>query len=365
VYQDHSDKDDEWVERERRTRGIEAAERATGATMKFPIQLHNMLSSVEELGLATVVNWMPHGRAFKIYDKKRFVKEVLPRFFRFQTDFASFQRQLNLYNLLRLTGEGPDQKAYYHELLLRGHSRMATLIPRQPAGAHSKRRTYDSTTEPDFRTMEPILSVSAQLSIASSERNGESIAAGSNRQFAVGKKTRGLSISDYERPAKSQNDDTEGIDPTKLVASTDPAPLLRHIKGDTIYHAGSPVTTSSGTQSTRRKRRKTKATLAAMAEPVILSTRQMTSIALDSTVEAGSIAILPPVEEPSTIGQCLAKRQRRDEPRADMTDGTSGGDEHTIRDSGDSSDSESPSNLAGWADFLGSVDLDSSPESTG
>jgi hypothetical protein len=44
-----------------------------------------------------------------------------------------------------------------------------------------------------------------------------------------------------------------------------------------------------------------------------------------------------------------------------MTDGTSGGDKQTIGNSGDSSDSESPAYLARLLDFLGSVDLDSSP----
>jgi hypothetical protein len=251
---------------------------------------------------------------------------------------------------------------------------MATLIPRQPAGAHSKRRAYDSTTEPDFHTMTPIPAVPAQLSIASTDRNAEPMASGSHRQFAVGKKTRGLSISEYEKPTKSPNEDTEGIDPTKLVASTDPAPLLRHIRGAAIYQAGSPVATLAGTQSTRRKRRKTKASLSAMAVETItaanpsmpsqatLSTEHVTSIALDSTVEPGSIAILPLAAD----GQRPAKRPRRKEPQTDiMTDGTSGGDEQTIGASGDSTDSESPAHLAGWADFLGSVDLDSSPESTG
>jgi hypothetical protein len=244
---------------------------------------------------------------------------------------------------------------------------MAILIPRKSAGAHSKRSTYDSTTEPDFQTMEPM----AQLSVASSERNVEPMAAGSNHQFAVGKKTRGLSISDYEKRAKSQNDDNEEIDPTKLVACT--TPLLRHIRGAAIYQAGNPVATLAGTQSTRPKRRKSKALISVLAETLTatnpsfqsqatLSTKQMTSIALNSTVEPGSIALLPSAAEPSIDGQRLAKRPRRHEPRADiMTDGTSGGDKQTIGNSGDSSDSESPAYLARILDFLGSVDLDSSP----
>ena len=47
-----------------------------GVTIPFPEKLHAMLSSVEEVD---VVTWQPHGRAFLIRDKDRFVNEIMPK----------------------------------------------------------------------------------------------------------------------------------------------------------------------------------------------------------------------------------------------------------------------------------------------
>jgi HSF-type DNA-binding len=78
---------------------------------------------------------------------------VLPHFFQGQNEFGSFQRQLNLYGFLRMTAQGPDQHAYYHEYFLRNRPHLCVLITRSRIAAHSKRRSYDSTSEPDFHKM--------------------------------------------------------------------------------------------------------------------------------------------------------------------------------------------------------------------
>jgi HSF-type DNA-binding len=127
-------------------RGAEAIT-TSGAKKKFPIQLHVMLESVHESGHASIVRWLPHGRAFAIVNKAAF-PEVLKRYFPNQTEYSSFQRQLNIYGFFRLIGD-----VYYHELFLRGRPAMATLIPRSLSGRHSVRRKYDPDTEPDFDTM--------------------------------------------------------------------------------------------------------------------------------------------------------------------------------------------------------------------
>lgn len=46
----------------------------------FPSKLHHMLSDIENnhKELSSVVCFLPHGRAFKVFDQKRFVAEVLP-----------------------------------------------------------------------------------------------------------------------------------------------------------------------------------------------------------------------------------------------------------------------------------------------
>lgn len=73
-------------------------------SLTFPIRLHQMLTEIdqEEGGggggggglLGDVVSWQPHGRAFRVHHRDRFVSEVLPRYFR-QGKYSSFQRQLN------------------------------------------------------------------------------------------------------------------------------------------------------------------------------------------------------------------------------------------------------------------------------
>jgi HSF-type DNA-binding len=149
VYNDHAERDDDWVEQERLERGAEATT-TTGAKKKFPLQLHLMLESVHESGLASIVRWLPHGRAFAVLNKAAFT-EVLKRYFPIQTEYSSFQRQLNIYGFFRLARERMD--VYYHELFLRGRPAMASLIPRSLTGRYSVRRKYDPGTEPDFDAM--------------------------------------------------------------------------------------------------------------------------------------------------------------------------------------------------------------------
>lgn len=63
-----------------------------GVSEPFPEKLHRMLEHAEREGLADVVSFFRHGRAFAIHKPKRFVSDVLPQFFK-QTRLTSFQRQ--------------------------------------------------------------------------------------------------------------------------------------------------------------------------------------------------------------------------------------------------------------------------------
>lgn len=75
TYKDHlhdplvcSSSEQDSTEKKSTTRG--------GVTIPFPEKLHAMLSSNEE---EDVVGWQPHGRAFLIRDKDRFVNEIMPK----------------------------------------------------------------------------------------------------------------------------------------------------------------------------------------------------------------------------------------------------------------------------------------------
>lgn len=71
----------------------------------FPFQLYDALQKATELDLRSV-SWVQNGTRFMVHDRDLFVKEVLPRHFSGQSQFKSFQRQLNLYGFLR-TKKGP------------------------------------------------------------------------------------------------------------------------------------------------------------------------------------------------------------------------------------------------------------------
>jgi len=100
-----------------------------GRTGTFPQKLHQMLSDLEkEEGGSEIASYLPHGRAFAIHKPNEFVKKIMPKYFR-MSRFSSFQRQLNLYEFMRIT-DGPDKGAYFHELFHRGRPILASQIRR-------------------------------------------------------------------------------------------------------------------------------------------------------------------------------------------------------------------------------------------
>ena len=82
----------------------------------FPVMLHRMLTDVDELSLKDpdmkslqeIVSWQPHGTAFKIHDKKKFVSIVMPIWF-MRIKYTSWVRQLNTYGFKKDNDDGPDK----------------------------------------------------------------------------------------------------------------------------------------------------------------------------------------------------------------------------------------------------------------
>ena len=71
---------------------------------------------------ADIISFLPHGKGFMIYQKKRFANEILPKYFK-EAKFTSFTRKLNRWNFTRIT-RGPETGAYYHEYFQRGNLRL-------------------------------------------------------------------------------------------------------------------------------------------------------------------------------------------------------------------------------------------------
>jgi hypothetical protein len=58
-----------------------------GVAVPFPVRLHMMLEGItsnqtnpeDNICIASIVSWQPHGRSFRIHDVKKFVSLVMPR----------------------------------------------------------------------------------------------------------------------------------------------------------------------------------------------------------------------------------------------------------------------------------------------
>jgi HSF-type DNA-binding len=153
--------------------------------------LHELLERAEPRGYASIVRWQEHGRAFRIYNRKGMIEKVLPLYFERQGAYTSFQRQLNSYGFLRLNDDGPDQKAYYHELFLRGKANLAVCMVRGCSSNSRMRRRWDPTTEPNLCELAPLP--------PSSWRTQSSL--GTNRQMAFS-----LQMSEAASRGNAQNE---------------------------------------------------------------------------------------------------------------------------------------------------------------
>uniref|UniRef100_A0A7S2LSQ7 HSF-type DNA-binding domain-containing protein n=1 Tax=Leptocylindrus danicus TaxID=163516 RepID=A0A7S2LSQ7_9STRA len=122
-----------------------------GVAVPFPFKMHRVLDQIVSDGLAYVIGWQIHGRAFKIYDATTFVDNVMPKYFG-QKKLTSFQRQLNLYGFQRLT-RGRDDGAYYNELFLRGKEHLCHGMTRQRVKGTKYKAASNPDSEPDFYQM--------------------------------------------------------------------------------------------------------------------------------------------------------------------------------------------------------------------
>lgn len=101
-------------------------------------------------GHSDIITWMPHGRAWKVLDKERLLKQVLPKYY-VCSKVESFTRQLSGWGFKRLHSNGPDFGCYYHECFLRGIPQITSLIRRLPPGGGKKIPL--KSEEPDFYKM--------------------------------------------------------------------------------------------------------------------------------------------------------------------------------------------------------------------
>uniref|UniRef100_A0A7S1BGB5 HSF-type DNA-binding domain-containing protein n=1 Tax=Corethron hystrix TaxID=216773 RepID=A0A7S1BGB5_9STRA len=127
-----------------------------GHGVQFPEKVHTMLKEIScDPILGQIASWKSHGRAFCIYDNRKFVDIILKDYFK-QSKWTSFQRQLNTYGFKRIT-RGIDSGSYYHQCFLRGVPDLCSNIERIEIKG-KKDATKDKVAsspiaEPDFYSM--------------------------------------------------------------------------------------------------------------------------------------------------------------------------------------------------------------------
>ncbi|KAL7528412.1 hypothetical protein ACHAWF_002548 [Thalassiosira exigua] len=131
----------------------------------FPVKLYTMLELADARGQRDAgCSWLPHGRAFKIVNRRKFMESDVPTFFN-QTRLRSFYRQLNLWGFQRIS-MGADAGAYYHKFFLRGRPEGLKKIVRLRTKDKSKSDDIDDGKDPDFYSMPPLPIVSRHSSPA-------------------------------------------------------------------------------------------------------------------------------------------------------------------------------------------------------
>lgn len=125
-----------------------------GIPTPFPYKLYIMLNAMETDAAngnargKSIVGWQSHGRSFKVHNVKAFVETIMPEFFK-QTKYSSFQRQLNLYGFVRITG-GPDKGAVYHPCFLQKQPRLIQKMVRKRIKGTKTRKAAPKEVQPDF-----------------------------------------------------------------------------------------------------------------------------------------------------------------------------------------------------------------------
>ncbi|GFH58387.1 hypothetical protein CTEN210_14863 [Chaetoceros tenuissimus] len=88
----------------------------------FPVILYDILENAStDPNIAKIVSWHPDGNRFRVHDRAAFETLIQPVHFPTQSDFASFRRQLNLYDYKRISKDLKEEDGYYfHPKFMRG-----------------------------------------------------------------------------------------------------------------------------------------------------------------------------------------------------------------------------------------------------
>ena len=69
--------------------------------LQFPWKLHQLLDEADQKGYDGIISWMPDGKSFKVHDKTKFEREVMPIYF--ECKFSNYCLWLMLWEFLALS----------------------------------------------------------------------------------------------------------------------------------------------------------------------------------------------------------------------------------------------------------------------
>ena len=127
-----------------------------GVKLPFPMLLMELLNVVDDVNpfvdyygtsLRSIISWQPDGKCFQVHNKGLFENYVQQRYFTKQTNYASFRRQLNLWDFKRIAGPktGPNFGAYYHPQFTRDDKYSCRLMRRPSSPVKNSNKKAKST----------------------------------------------------------------------------------------------------------------------------------------------------------------------------------------------------------------------------
>jgi hypothetical protein len=218
----------------------------------FPQKLFHILMTDTQ----GIIEWLPNGKSFRIYDNARFSNKIIPQYFK-QSKLASFQRQLNLYGFRRIL-KGEEQGAYFHSQFMRDRPDLVADIKRIACksthesfyDANQANRMAQHMTAPIKSSSHTLPSINTEGTTASTSSPLASPQNGSQDKLPVGSMSKLTQRFGY---ASSGSKNISGVGdvpyaPYKTTRSVDKysyeAYKARHVKGSDCKFVGSAIDNS-------------------------------------------------------------------------------------------------------------------------
>jgi hypothetical protein len=112
---------------------------------KFPVKLFNILQEAEKTPyIADIVSWMPDGKSFKVHNKDKFSKSILPSTFGTNV-YKSYQRNLHFWGFQNIR-KGPSKGVCSHPSFVKDRPDLLAQMRRVRAPSKANENDFGSPT---------------------------------------------------------------------------------------------------------------------------------------------------------------------------------------------------------------------------